>query len=204
MRRLLPLLLLLPVPSACGLADDEQQERNRTVYITFTDERFGAFCLREYDLNGDGRVSRYEAQRILDMDCSGCGVRSLWDLREFVRLERLDCSDNELAELDLSPCEALREVDCSGNRLVRLEAGGLRSLRSLDCASNELAGLDLRGDVSLAYFDVRANLLAGSLDLSGCAPQLQADVRENPALTTVYCRASQSVRCDGATELVER
>ena len=183
MRRLLPLLLLLPVPSACGLADDEQQERNRTVYITFTDERFGAFCLREYDLNGDGRVSRYEAQRILDMDCSGCGVRSLWDLREFVRLERLDCSDNELAELDLSPCEALREVDCSGNRLVRLEAGGLRSL---------------------AYSDARANLLAGSLDLSGCAPQLQADVRENPALTTVYCRASQSVRCDGATELVER
>jgi len=202
MRRVL-LLTAVSLLSACGLAEDEQDEKNRHVYIAFTDEHFGEFCLRSYDLNGDGRVSRYEAQRILRMECPRCGIRSLWDVREFTRLESLDCAHNDLTELDLSVCPALERVDCSGNGLQRLDLDGLRSLRELDCSSNALTQLDLQGNVSLVRLSCRANRLQ-VLDVSACARRMeQVDATDNPSLLRLYIASGQEVNysIDGQTEV---
>lgn len=60
MKRLLPALVLVSV-TACGLADDERDEENKYIYPTFSDKTFEAYCLGEFDLDGNGRISRYEA-----------------------------------------------------------------------------------------------------------------------------------------------
>lgn len=201
--RLLPVLLPL-LAAACGLADRDSDERNRYVYLTFFDKRFEAFCLERFDLDNDSRISRYEAQRVREIVCPGEGIASLADLREFVNLERLDCSQNALTELDVTFCPHLARLDCRENALVRLDAEDLRALVWLDCSENALAELDLTSNTSLATLDARGNTLQ-TLDLSTCAATLQADVRENPDLTTVYCRpATQNIRFDGITSLVER
>lgn len=201
--RLLPVLLSLLV-SSCGLADRDSDERNRYVNLTFFDKRFEAFCVERFDLNGDARISRYEAQRVREIVCPDEGIASLSDLREFVNLERLDCSRNELTELDLTACSRLMHLDCHENALVWLDVEDLRALVWLDCSQNALTEMDLTSNSSLATLDARGNALR-TLDLSTCAATLQADVRENPDLTTVYCRIStQSVRCDGITTLVGR
>lgn len=70
MVRALPVLLLL-LSAACGLAEDERDEKNRYIYLTFYDKAFEAYCLDEFDVDGDGRISRYEAQR----------VRTRWSVR---------------------------------------------------------------------------------------------------------------------------
>lgn len=202
MRRVL-LLTMAAMLSACGLAEDEQDEKNRHLYIAFTDERFEEFCLGTYDLNGDGRVSRYEAQRILTMECPRCGIRSLWDLREFSRLKSLDCSHNELTVLDLRACPALERVDCSGSGLQRLDIDGLRSLRELDCSSNALTQLDLQGSVSLSRLSCRSNRLE-VLDVSACARRMeQVDATDNPSLLRLYIASGQEVNysLDGQTEV---
>lgn len=90
MVRALPVLLLL-LSAACGLAEDERDEKNRYIYLTFYDKAFEAYCLGEFDVDGDGRISRYEAQRVRTVECPERGVASLSDLKEFTRLERLDC-----------------------------------------------------------------------------------------------------------------
>lgn len=201
--RLLPVVLLL-LASSCGLADRDSDERNRYVNLTFFDKRFEAFCVERFDLNGDARISRYEAQRVREIVCPDEGIASLGDLREFVNLERLDCSRNALTELDLTACSHLTRLDCSGNALVRLDVEDLRALVWLDCSQNALAEMDLTSNTSLATLDACGNVLQ-TLDLANCAATLQADVRENPDLTTVYCRPStQSVRFDGITTLVAR
>lgn len=129
--------------TACGLADDPQDERNKSVYPTFFDKTFEAYCIETFDLDGNGRISRYEAQRVRDVSCPGLGIVSLADLREFPNLERLDCSQNAITELDLSPCTRLVRLDCRGNGLVRLDVEGLRGLTEADCRDNALQQLDL-------------------------------------------------------------
>ena len=61
MVRALPVLLLL-LSAACGLAEDERDEKNRYIYLTIYDKAFEAYCLGEFDVEGDGRISRQEAQ----------------------------------------------------------------------------------------------------------------------------------------------
>lgn len=196
-------LALALLATACGLADDPQEERNKSVYPTFFDKTFEAYCIETFDLDGNGRISRYEAQRVRDVSCPGLGIVSLADLREFPNLERLDCSQNAITELDLSPCTRLMRLDCRGNGLVRLEVEGLRGLTEADCRDNALQQLDLTSNGSLARLDLRRNDLR-TLDVSTCAATLQADVRENPGLGTVYCRQTQGISFDGATQLQYR
>lgn len=203
LRRVLLGCLLL-CGTACGLADDDRSEDNKHIYLTFYDKSFEALCLEHYDLNRDGRLSRYEAQRVVSLDCAGAGLTSLSDLREFVNLRTLDCRDNALTELDLSLLTHLETVRCDNNALVRLVVDNLRGLTLLTCRDNSLSQLDLGSTASLSQLDCRTNRLQ-TLDVSLCSPTLQADVRDNPDLATVYYGAStQTISADGPTELVAR
>lgn len=203
MLRFIPVLALL-LFTACGLAENEQDDKNKRIYITFADPAFEQFCLGMFDLDHDGRISRYEAQRVLAMDCSGRNISAMWEIGEFSRLRELDCSGNNLTRLDLRKCPDLQKLDCGDNEITSLDIDGLRGLTQLDCAENLLARLDLKSNSSLRSLDCRGNLLV-TLDLPPpCSGQLQADTRDNPFLTTVYCLASQGVDRNGPTEVVVR
>lgn len=133
MLRFIPALALL-LFTACGLAENEQDDKNKRIYITFTDPAFEQFCLGMFDLDHDGRISRYEAQRVLVMDCSGRNISAMWEIGEFSRLRELDCSGNNLTRLDLRKCPDLQKLDCGDNEITSLDIDGLRGLAVLDCA----------------------------------------------------------------------
>lgn len=202
MTRALPVLLFL-LCTACGLAENERDEKNKHLYLTFSDKAFEAYCLENFDSNHDGRISRYEAQRVQRMDCSDRGIASMADIRDFVNLLRLDCSGNTLTSLDMRASTRLEWLDCSDNALASLDLDGLRSLAELDCRANRLPRLDLQSNASLATLDCRDNELT-TLDLTACSANLRADVRRNPPLATVYALVSQDVSFDGQTQLVEQ
>ena len=185
MTRFVP-LLAFALLAACGLAEDERDDKNKRVYITFADPAFEAYCLEHFDIDHDGRISRYEAQRVLKMDCPDRGIAHMWEIGDFSRLERLDCSENRLASLDVE---------------------GLRALVSLDCGGNPLRQLNLSTNASLMRFGGRGCGF-GTLDLSQCARWMElADVRGCPSLALLYVASGQrfgALRFDGPTKVVER
>ena len=191
MVRALSVLFVL-LGTACGLAEDDRDEDNKYIYLDF--------CLEKFDTSGDGRISRYEAQRVRRMSCPGLGIGSLTDIREFFNLRELDCSGNDLTRLDLTACTYLERLDCRDNALVSLDLDGVRGLVWMDCSGNDLPRLDLHSMASLLTLDCRGNALT-TLDVASCDANLKADVRSNPGLTTVYCLVSQNISFDGPTEL---
>lgn len=183
MVRALPVLLLL-LSAACGLAEDERDEKNRYIYLTFYDKAFEAYCLGEFDVDGDGRISRYEAQRVRTVECPERGVASLSDLKEFTRLERLDCRGNALTRLDVTMTR-LEWLDCSDNGLVSLDVNGLRGL-AIPRLRRQLA--------AAPRFAVER--LARNASLSGQCPRGVAG-RDLLRLGAACRRARQPLPCHG-------
>lgn len=184
---------VLLAAGSCGLADDGRAEENKYIYPVFSDKTFEAWCLRQFDLDGNGRISRYEAQRVLHLDCSGLGIATLYDIAEFSNLRTLNCSGNDLASLDVSMLAHLERLDCARNRLASLDVGGLRGLAELDCSDNPLVQLDLASNGSLSRF-VAQDCRFVTLDLSGCSLVMsQVDVSRCPDLGVIYISAGQRI-----------
>ena len=206
MRRLCSIALLLCL-SACGMAEDEREEDKRREYISLPDPAFEAYCLETYDLNGDGRLSRYEAERVLYIDCSGRGIESLYGIANFTALRELDCADNRIPSLELDRLDRLESLDCSGNGLRSLAVGKLRALWRLDCADNLLAELDLQSCVSLSWLDCSNNDLH-ILDVANCArPMTYLNAAGNASLTLLYKSVNQPIdrlHLDGQVRIEER
>lgn len=191
MKRLLFSLALSALLS-CGLSDDPREEDKRHTYIRISDPAFREYCLREADLDGDGRLSHYEAERILVMDCSGAGIAALYEIGEFKNLKTLICRDNSITELDLRNCLRLERVDCSHNRLESLTMDNLRALAEVDCADNRLPLLTFRGNGSLTSLRAGRNALT-SLDVSGCAATMTLLHAEECPLQVLYKRREQHI-----------
>ncbi len=181
-RRLFIPMLLLSL-SACGMTDDPREDEKRTTYLTIPDPQFEKYLLETYDLNLDGRFSRYEAEHILVIDCPGREIERLQGIEYFIRLRELYCADNRIEELDLSRNVNLERVDCARNELVQLNVDGIRPLNTLDCSENRLPLLDLIANPVLWDLRCHTNELR-RLDVSHCARTMKrVDARFNPLET---------------------
>lgn len=194
----------LPAAALLRAGRGSRDEDNRYVYLRFADPAFEAYCLEHWDLNGDGRISRYEAQRVWDMDCSSLGVKTLAGIEEFTALRKLDCSGNEIVALDVRKCIFMEQLNCSGNALISLDIKGLRFLNRLDCSNNDLTYINLATNAALENLWCGGNRFA-SLDISHCATDMiRVDTVPNESLSVLYKRAGQRIlnlNVDGGTKV---
>ncbi len=105
--------------------------------VTIADANFLAALVEKHDTDGDGILSTKEASEIRKIECSGKGIKSMAELATyFTEITYLDCSDNELTELDVTALTKLEYLDCSGNDLKELDIQRLQKLATLDCTDN--------------------------------------------------------------------
>jgi len=55
-------------------------------------------------------------------------------------ISELDCSENQITNLDLSKCNSLWTLNCSGNRLTNVDVSGCSLLTYLNCSNNQING----------------------------------------------------------------
>jgi len=121
-----------------------------TIYHDFEDPAMARYLVESYDLSGDGRINRSEADRIASINVSGRGVKDIGDLSVFPRLGWLSAENNSLETFpDTATSTNLVELFLGHNRLT--EVGPLpSSLLRLGLNNNRLTGLpDLTGLVNL-------------------------------------------------------
>ena len=124
------------------------------------------------------------------------GIKDLTGIEFFPELEDLDCSENQLTQLDVSKNPKLKRLVCYENKLTSLDVSGNTSLTELHCYTNQLTSLNLGENANLNKLNCVVNRLT-SLDLSGnanltilsCNSNLltSLDVSNNPNLILLDC-----------------
>lgn len=154
MRKLVPFILLL-------FATDVYCQ-----YIQVADTAFESALIKAgFDDKYDGRILESSCLLVDTLKVGGRRIKSLSGIQEFKNLKHLDCSDNQLKEIDLSGNELLTFLNCTSNSLRELNTQRNGKLSELRCSNNGLKKLDLPANKELLLLRCEYNALT-KLDLS--------------------------------------
>ena len=106
--------------------------------VEIADEAFLALLVEKHDTDGDGILSTKEASEVRKIECHDQGIKSMTELSTyFTEITYLDCSNNELKELDVTKLTKLEYLDCSSNDLTEIDIQKNQKLTTFDCTGND-------------------------------------------------------------------
>ena len=159
-----------------GVAIDESNFPNKT-FRNYIQKVFDKDNNDFFSADEIAAVTELTFQYPDDPNTGVAGITSLKGIEYFTALTSLDCSYQDLTELDLSRNTGLTSVLCYGNQLTELDLSANTQLIELDCSSNEITHLDVSSNHNLEKLSCYHNRLT-SLDLS-----------RNNKLTYTYCNS---------------
>lgn len=163
--------------------------------INFPDRNFKRYLVKNFDKDGDGEISLTEALDITVLSCKGLNIESLGGIEFLTNLTHLQCSLNNINNLDLRGNLLLEYLICGNNHLIYLNIENNTLLKTLSCLYNPLLEeLDVSNNINLEELRVR-NCGLKELDLSknvnlaklNCEENdlKSLDLTNNPALTKI-------------------
>jgi len=152
--------------------------------VEFADQNFKAYCVRNFDTDGDGMISIEEASVVKEIICPNQSITSLKGIEYFTSLTKLDVSNNNLSNLDVSKNTQLSELNCDNNQLSNLDVTKNTQLSELNCDNNQLSNLDVTKNTQLSELNCDNNQLAN------------LDVTTNTQLSELNCDNNQLSNLD--------
>lgn len=123
------------------------------------------------NMNLQGKLSLKGLTELISLDCSGNQLTEL-DLRDNIQLNYLNCSQNRLASLELSDNTALVALSCNDNQLTQLTIDKNVALIDLFCFHNRLTNLDVCSNKDLTWLCCSKNRIT-SLDVRSCDKEIK-------------------------------
>ena len=177
----------------------------------FPDPAFREYICAQYWYSiqemGVNVISRKEAEDLVRMDTCideidgnvtwhylyDSGIKSLKGIEYFTGLTFLNCSGNQLTQLDISKNTKLEVLFCYDNQLTSLDVSHCPNLYSLDFRDNMISDIDMSGCPVIRALYCTNNRLS------------ELDVSHNPGLSDLYCEANSINYLDisSASELIE-
>ena len=162
----------------------------------FPDANFRTFLLtQKYGI--DGLLTQTELAGITAMDVENWDITDLTGIQYFTALEILNCSRNNLTQLNVSALTQLEDLNCWENSLTTIDVSTLTKLTMLGLEDNNLTSLDVSALTQLRDLAVSNNQLT-SIDVTHNTAlrgllcdgnQLQTlDLSANTLLTSLYCQ----------------
>lgn len=147
--------------------------------------------------NSDSEIQISEAASFNDsINISNLSITNLTGIEYFTALKVLDCSINQLTDLDLSNNTALIALNCENCNLNNLNISTNSNLLRLNCMFNNLSILNISNNPHLRALNCGANQL-NSLDLQSNIELSILDCTQNSIndLNVTYNLNLVSLRC---------
>ena len=136
----------------------------------FPDDGF-KILVKRYDIDNNGYLSADELSVVTEIFTDG--LSSAEGIKYFVNLERFQCNNNRLTELDVSHNEKLKELRCWSNKITSLKIP--KSLEILYCNNNKITELDICDFPYLKEVQCYSNRMTNLV------------IKNNPCLTSIEC-----------------
>lgn len=152
----------------------DTEVRRPAEMAAIADPLFMAYLVQYYDSDGDGLLSKMEADKVTSIRINTDQVETLAGIEHLTGLKYLQCEGSEdglghprgkLTTLDLSHNRQLEQVLCGWNRLTSLDVSGCPNLKTLWCYGNRLETLDVSACPELVDLNCEHNLIS-RLDLT--------------------------------------
>ena len=95
---------------------DDSKVSNDNEIVEIPDENFKSYLLENFDKNNDGDITISEAKEVTAINCADKNIDDLTGIEKFENLESLDCSNNNLLELEIRYNKKLNKLACKGNQ----------------------------------------------------------------------------------------
>ena len=105
----------------------------------------------------DGALDKKEST-LTEVNISNLTIKDLEGIKYFTELEKLDCTQNRLWNLNLSRNTKLKQLHCENNILTQLNLENQVDLEFLDCSNNRLTCLNLPSMPNLKEFKADGNI----------------------------------------------
>lgn len=117
--------------------------------------------------NFDAEIQVSEAQAYSAfINCSGLSISDLTGIEAFTALTNLNCSNNQIATLDLTQNTALTTLNCSNNPTTSLTLPNASNLSTLNASSIQITSMDLSAQGGLTSVEVQNNSNLSSLNVA--------------------------------------
>jgi len=140
----------------------------------------------DYTISGplDDYIPTVNIESISELNISNKGITDLTGIQDFISLNTLRCSGNNIASLDLYSNILLQTLDVSNNMLSILEVAANTEIESLKCISNEISELNLSSNTALTNLHCSSNNLTA------------LNIQNNTNLTSVYANSNRLFSVD--------
>jgi Leucine-rich repeat (LRR) protein len=107
----------------------------------------------------NGQIKRSDAEDVKVLSIPNLQIKSLDGIEGFKSLTYLDCSLNQITNLELSQNSFLESLDCSSNLLTNIDLSRNLNLRTFNCVNNQFKDLTIFSK-QLFALNASNNLLA--------------------------------------------
>lgn len=115
---------------------------------------------------------------VSSVDVSGKNICDLSGIEYFIGINSLECSENELKNLDISQNKQLLFINCSGNQLEKINLTTNEMLMYIYCNNNRLTEIDISSCKNLRWLYCNDNRIK------------QIDITQNPYLYVIHCHGN--------------
>ncbi|WP_298421784.1 hypothetical protein [uncultured Kordia sp.] len=145
----------------------------------------------------DNSVSTIHIENVTNLEVSNKGIVSLTGIEDFTALTNLNCSRNQIQNLDVTANTALIEFNCFDNELTSLDVTQNVLLNTLSVNDNQLTSIDLTNNTAIDFLYLENNQIS-NLDLSqnvqlsyfvvGNNQLTSLDFSQNTLITDIGCQ----------------
>lgn len=151
----------------------------------FPDDIFREYVSEEFDLDGNGELSKNEIAKAERIHVRNNVIKSLKGIEYFTELTTLNCEHNyDIGSIDLSKNTKLEFLACGKIGLTEIDLSKNKKLKWFDCYGNSLEKLDVSKNTELTYLACYANYLK------------TLDVTKNTKLVHLYCEKNRLKKLD--------